>query len=384
MTAKSVLLNTFKYFRIFYLSIFLVLLFLGNNLLLAQDNDEKSLQETLQTLSQDAASSYLSPISSAFGADLNAGWFHRVPKPKKVGFTFELGFVGMGAYFPDDSKSFSTSGQFRFSENEAIKLVTEDPNTTLTYDDLNAVEQAVVDQITDEYFTVEMSGATIIGSSEENVQIKVQGKTYTVNVLGVDQNYEIEDQTVELPVAGFKELADISFMPLITPQFTLGTVFGTTATFRWLPKVILQDDLGEFTYFGFGIQHNPQVFFPQPLPVDLAVGFFTQQMDIGTLFTTKTTSFGITASKQFGIRIFNVTPYAGFMFEDAKMRVKYDFLVDLPGGGQETIPVDFELDAKNKNRLTLGVNIMLLIFNLNADYNIGQYNSFSVGLHFAI
>jgi hypothetical protein len=346
-------------------------------------NNDETLKETLQTLSKDAARSYLSPISSAFGTDLNAGWFHRAPAAKMLGFTFELGFVGMGAYFPDEAKSFTKSGQFRFSTNEAVKLVLNDPNSSLTYDDLNGVQKAVVDEITKEYFDVEMSGPTIIGSDKDNIKIVFPKKEFQ-NVGGTGADYTVVEQNIELPVKGFKELANASFMPLMTTQFKIGTIAGTNVNFRWLPKVKLQDDLGYFSYFGFGIQHNPEVFLPQPLPLDLALGFFTQRMEIGDIFTTKTTSFGITASKQFGIRIFNVTPYAGFMFENADMEVRYDYMVDLPGGQQEIIPIKFQLEGENKTRLTLGVNFMLLIFNLNADYSIGQYNSFSAGIHFAI
>jgi hypothetical protein len=367
--------------RNLFLSVFIIFIFSLS--LFAQDED-KSLKQTLQGLSEDAARSYLSPISSAFGTDLNAGWFHRVPNPSMVGFTFELGFVGMGAFFPDDSKSFSKTGQFRFNENEAIQLLRNDPNTTDTYSDLNQIERAVVDRLTDENFDVTIAGATIIGDSKDYVTITFPEHTFE-DIAGQGTSYTVEGQSVELPVAGFKELADISYMPLMSTQFKIGTLFGTDATFRWLPKVKLKEDLGTFDFFGFGLQHNPQVYLPDVVPFDYAVSFYTQTMNIGSLFKTKTTSFGINASKQFGIRIFNVTPYAGFMYETSKMEVSYDYIVQLPGGVEpEVIPINFELEGKNQTRLTLGVNVMLLIFNLNADYNIGQYDSFSVGIHFSI
>ncbi|HES60135.1 MAG: hypothetical protein JW956_12560 [Calditrichaceae bacterium] len=356
------------------------MIFIFSVTLFAQDD----LRQTLEGLSEDAARSYLSPISSAFGTDLNAGWFHRAPKPKMVGFTFEVGFVGMGAFFPDDSKSFTETGQFRFSEQEAIILLRNDPNTTDTWADLNAIEREVVSKITGEKFEVEISGATIIGDSKDYVKIKFPYQEFTD--IGAPGNHpEIQEQTIELPVAGFKELADISYMPLMSTQFKIGTVLGTDATFRWLPKVKLKDDLGTFDFFGFGLQHNPAVYLPDVIPFDYSLAFYTQTMNIGSLFKTKTTSFGINASKQFGIRVFNVTPYAGFMYETAKMEVSYDYIVQLPGGVEpEVIPINFELKGENQTRLILGVNFMLLIFNLNADYNIGQYNSFSVGVHFAI
>ncbi len=365
------------------LYVVILIIFIFSISLLAQE-DVKSLRETLEGLSEDAARSYLSPISSAFGTDLNAGWFHRVPKATVLGFTLEVGFVGMGAFFPDDSKSFTKTGQFRFSEQEAIILLRNDPNTTDTWNDLNPIEREVVQKITSQEFEVEISGATIIGDSEDYIKIIFPYQEF--NDIGSPGNHPvIQQQTIELPVAGFKELADLSYMPLMSTQFKIGTVYGTDATFRWLPKVQLKDDLGMFEYFGFGLQHNPQVYLPDIVPFNYSVSFYTQTMNIGSLFKTKTTSFGINASKQFGTRVFNVTPYAGFMYESAKMEVSYDYIVQLPGGAApEVIPINFELEGKNQTRLVLGVNLMLLIFNLNADYNIGQYNSFSVGIHFAI
>jgi len=367
--------------RSFIFSVFITLFLL--QISAAQDND-RSLRETLQLLSEDAARSYLSPVSSAFGTDLNAGWFHRAPKASILGFNLEVGFVGMGAFFPDDAKSFTKTGQFRFSNEEAIQLVVNDPNTTLTYDDLSGSQRAVVDEITSEYFDVEISGATVIGDEDNNVTILFPEREFT-NVGGTGASYTVPEQTVELPVAGYKELANKSYMPLMSTQIKIGTVYGTDATFRWLPEVRLQDDLGKFKFFGFGLQHNPAVYLPDLVPFDYSVSFYTQSMDIGTLFTTKTTAFGINASKQLGLSIFNFTPYAGFMYETAEMEVSYDYLVQLPGSTEpEVIPINFALEGKNQTRLTLGFNVMLLIFNLNADYNFGQYNSFSAGIHFAI
>lgn len=64
----------------------------------------------------------------------------------------------------------------------------------------------------------------------------------------------------------------MSALPLAAPQFSFGTVFGTMASVRFLPNVKM-GELGELSYFGFGLQHNPAVFLPIPLPVDLSAAF---------------------------------------------------------------------------------------------------------------
>ena len=45
----------------------------------AQEDDSKGegLEEMLENLSRDAGSMYIAPIVSAFGSDLNGGWFHK-------------------------------------------------------------------------------------------------------------------------------------------------------------------------------------------------------------------------------------------------------------------------------------------------------------------
>ena len=84
---------------------------------------DESLEETLEKLTGDAAAAYVAPISSAFGANLNSGWFRRAPKAATFSFNFEAGLVVMGSFFPTDADHFSVTGDFRFNEQEAEYLV---------------------------------------------------------------------------------------------------------------------------------------------------------------------------------------------------------------------------------------------------------------------
>lgn len=366
-------MNSFNQF----LSISVILILFGlllTPLHLSAQSGDRSLEETLQMLSEDAASQYLSPISSAFGTNLNGGWFHRAPSASVFGFNFELGIVAMGSVFPDEAKAFSTSGTFRFSQDEARYLVTSGGQNYP-----QQVQDELVRQITSEYYDVQIAGATIIGDPEDYITITFPG--YSASVQG--QNYSVPEQQVSLDIGGFKELAEAKMMPLAAPQLTLGTVMGTQLTFRYLPDTELEKDLGTFKYFGFGLQHNPSVYLPFSLPVDLAASFFTQNLQVGDLFKTKTFAFGLNLSRQFGFRALNFTPYSGLMLESSKMEVTYDFIVDTPTGPSAT-EINFELEGENKARLTVGFNVRLGIFNLNADYNFGKYNSLTAGFFIAI
>ncbi|MCX7612327.1 MAG: hypothetical protein N2043_12150, partial [Ignavibacterium sp.] len=98
------------------ITIFIVLLF--SSLLFSQ-----SLEETLSKITGDASKSYVAPISSAFGANLNTGWIHGAPSAKIFGIDVEIGFVAMGTFFSDENKTFSATGSFRFDSSQAEMII---------------------------------------------------------------------------------------------------------------------------------------------------------------------------------------------------------------------------------------------------------------------
>ncbi len=354
----------------------------------AQNGDGEELKEFIEGLSMDAASKYVAPIVSAFGANLNGGWFHRAPSSKIFGLNIEVGLVGMGTFYPkgEEYLSFDTSGDFQFSASQATDIVAGislDP--TLEPFRLQ-IENDLINAITGRGISVGISGATVIGDPEDYIEIAYGGEDIVIDnpLFGLPGEPEtitlpVPSDVITLPIGGFEAISDLSFLPLIAPQLSVGTVFGTRVTFRYLPSITISEELGKFKYIGFGIQHNPGVLLPTPLPLDVAVGFYTQTLEIGTLFKAKTTAFGVNASKKLGVGPINITPYAGFMLEKSNIDITYDFIVDT-----EEINVAFELEGENKSRLTLGLSVRLLMLNFNADYNIGKYNSVTVGVMFTI
>ncbi len=334
--------------------------------------EEETLEGTLNRLSQDAAAQYLNPVSSAFGANLNGAWFHRAPKPIIKGFNLEIGIVGMGAQFPTDAKTFFSEGTFRFNETQARNMVS---NQGLSQNE----EDALVDKLTQEPFNVSIAGPTIIGNPDEHIMVHFPGKTFQVN----GQDYTVPAQDIDLNIGGFRDLANANWLPLLAPQVTIGTLFGTQGTFRYLPARELQAGMGTFKYFGYGIQHNPMVWLPIDLPFDVALSYFNQKLQVGDLLTTKAHGYGINISKQLGLRALNITPYAGYFREDSRTQVTYDYTIQTPGG-LVTDRIDFEIPGENKSRISMGVNIRFVLVNLNVDYNIGTYNSITAGLFLAL
>ncbi len=380
----------------------LLLLAMCGALMISSAVYSQNLDSTLQKLAGDAARGYVGPIVSGFGSDLNGGWFHKAPASTMFGFDLEFGVVAMGTTFSASSKTFATtSNSFQFDNATAKQLVPLSvvPTTatingvtvTLTTAQRQSIQTQIANQITGATFSVGIAGPTIIGSKKDSVKINFSGlnKNFTVtNIAGVaganaTVPVNLPAKSVPIPVTGI--LDGVSVVPLAAPQLSLGTFVGTQFTFRYLPSVKINSDIGEFKYFGFGIQHNPGIWFPTPLPVDLSASFFTQKLDVGTIFSTKATAFGVNVSKRFGPGALNITPYAGFMLESSKMTFTYDYNAPVPGTTLTTKQhINFELDGENSSRIVLGLSLKLLFLNINADYNIAKYNSFTGGVMFII
>ncbi len=376
---------------IFVLAVFL---FAVNSPVAAQNGDGE-LEQKLSQLTEQAAQGYLSPVVTPIGMNLNGGWFHKAPPPKMFGLSMELGLVGMMTMIPEDTvKTFSvTDDTFRFSDTQAVELLTAagfDP-----YD--NSVGTAFFDQIKGQDFSVSIHGPNILGPSTDEIQIDFSGAdvTFIDPITLLERTETLGAGTWALGIGGLSFLEELSFVPLAAPQLSVGTVVGTRATFRYIPSVdissvppaslFLDEEFGKISYFGFGLQHNPGVFLPSPLPLDVAVAFYTQTFKIGEeFFEVSTTAYGVNASKQFGIGSVNITPYGGFMIEKSTIDIAYTYQVESLVGLPQEIPIALHLEGENKSRITVGVSVKLLLFNLNADVNIGKYNSYTFGFMFAM
>lgn len=338
----------------------------------------QSLDSTLQKLAQDAAKGYVNPISSGFGADLNSGWMYRAPQATMFGFDLDFGIVAMGALMSDENKKFSTSGSARL-DPATVNFMTNGLSN------VGGFRDSVRNRMYGANIGVSISGPTIVGSKSDSIKLSYTGAPVTVqnyDGAGHDTTLTFGNAIQATPVTGLLE--DLSILPFLAPQLSIGTVYGTKLVIRYLPDVEISKDLGTFSYFGFGIQHNPFMWIPVPEPpVDVSLGFFTQTMKVGSILETKATMFGVQASKTFGPGAINITPYVGFSIESSTMTVSYVFETPdplNPLGAKKKTPVSFELTGDNTTRLTVGLTLRLAIIKLNADYNIAKFNTISAGL----
>lgn len=337
---------------------------------------DQGLEETMGKLAQDAARAYISPIVSGFGADMNSGWFHRAPWATMFGFDLEFGVIAMGAVMEDSHRRFTSSGSFRFNYDQANDLAAQAANQS-------GIPQSQADirtAILAEEFGVNFSGPTIVGSKSDSLQLIFPGRTINVN----GSTYLLGARNFTLPVTGLLEEA--ALVPFLAPQLTIGTFLGTQLTFRYFPEVAIDEKIGKFKFTGFGIQHNPFVWLggEDALPLEVSVSYFTQNLKIGSLMDARSSSYGVNASLRLGWGFLNLTPYAGFMLESSKINWAYDYSVETSPGVFTAERVAFETEGENSSRVVLGASVKILLVNVNVDFNLAKYKTFSAGVMIVI
>ncbi len=327
--------------------------------------NSQTLEETLDNLSSSAGQAYLEPVSNAFGSNLNSGWYSGLPSPVRSKFTVKLKVVAIGTFFSDDDRDFTARGNFRFTEDQADEIVRNTSNLTPGSQQFEAAKDAILDK---EDWEVGFSGPTIVGKEGEFLVVDFPGDAS----LGLD-SYNLTVNEVE----GF--LDDLSILPQAAVQANIGTLLGTNVALRWFPEIDIED-LGKFKMFGIGFIHNFNTWFPNPLPVDIGVGFYTQTMDVGDIFESSSTQFGAYLSKTFGAAAVTFTPYLGLTTESADTKINYDYTFNAPGGISETAKIDFELEGENSFGTTVGFNLSLAVVDVIVDYKIAETNTLSGGI----
>ncbi|MFA5803252.1 MAG: DUF6588 family protein [Melioribacteraceae bacterium] len=326
----------------------------------------QSLEETLSKLSSIVGTEYVKPVISAFGSNLNSGWVSQFPSATILGFHLDIKVVAMGSFFSDDVKNFTVTDQFYFDQSQTNSILA---NSGITQS--SPGYQAAYNQIYGQPFTVTFSGPTIIGSKYQNLVVKFPGKP-SAGISAVD---------ISMPqVKGYIPEALAKIFPTATAQVTIGTVYGTNFAVRYFPDINI-GELGKFSYFGVGLIHNFGVWFPNPIPLDLAAGFFTQKLKVGSVFESNASQFGVFASKTFGF-IVSITPYVGLTIETSKTTVNYNNILTGTGGVQEKATARFELEGQNSSSAVVGFNLHLAAININADYKFAKISTASAGISF--
>jgi hypothetical protein len=346
---------------------FLLYLFISSGLLMSvQMLKAQDLNDKLSELAGIAAKPYVKPAITGFGSNLNSGWVSQLPSATPFSFHLNLKIVAMGALINSSDKTFTSSGSITLTDASITDLLSSNGVTPSSlgsqqrYNDLVSTIKATP-------FNVSFSGPTIAGDKNKFVVMQTPPKTITSDGI----TYNLAGTSVPITQAkGY--IGSLPAFPTAAPQLTIGTVFGTNLSLRFVPQVNIQN-LGKLSYTGFGIIHNPSVWFPVPLPLDLGIGYFTQKLKIGDVLQTTASQFGIYASKSF----FIFTPYVGFTSEKSNTSISYNYSTT---SSSTPSKIAFSQDGDNKAAALVGITIDLFIFKINADYKAAKIKTVSAGI----
>jgi len=202
--------------------------------------------------------------------------------------------------------------------------------------------------------TAVFSGPTVFGDTETNGYL-----------VGYMNGMEVfRDETIP-------GLVKSNYVPLVTPEVYIGGLYGLKATIRYLPEMDA-GDYGKTKYMGYGLQWSANGVV-KDLPVDVMVGFFTQQLKVGDILETNANSYFLGVSRDYAI----ATLYGGFAIESSDMSISYEY--DKDGSN-----VEFTVDGIQESRFTLGTALNLKFMKLNAEMGIGEITTYSAGLMFGM
>jgi hypothetical protein len=281
---------------------------------------QTSMEDAIKSLTGDNGKGYIQPIADLYGANMNAGWSHSA-EISRMGLHIEFDLVAMGGLVGDDQKTYKATAPTGFTPES-------------------------------------FSTATIFGTQGTVVQ--------STAAPGI--SYRAPDGVF-----------NTTLFPLFAPQLTLGNVYGTQASVRFLtiPK-IGDGQVPEVTLWGVGVRHSVSQWLPM-IPLDVAVSFNygVTTVDLtdggGRLFDYSGYAIGLQASKRFAI----LTVYGGLSTESSSMTVKYESTVPQAPG-----TIELDLEGANSFRATAGVSLGLGFFKLFADVNFGAVTHFSGGIGF--
>jgi hypothetical protein len=313
-----------------------------SHLSIAQDD----LGKQLSKVASQNAISYLSPVLSAWGADLNSGLYHSADLHDILGFDVGL---KVGAVMVK-------------GEDRVFDLVLPD-RMTFTYNGVPYLLKA------DEDYDRVISGApTALGDPN--------GKAVTVKS---NSKYSfLQGQTIFTTPGGF----DMKFAALLMPQAAVGLPFGLEVIGRFVPNTTLPDNAGKVNFIGFGIRHSIDQYIPL-CPIDISIHFMNQKLTISDMndhriLGASGIAYGIEVSKSLAL----LTVYGGYQIEHSEWDV--DLYNPDPSLSQFTdTPVTiagFHVDGKNTSRLHAGIRLLLAVINIHADYSFARQPVIAAGV----
>lgn len=281
-------------------------------------HSQSQLELTIQQFSDTEVAGYVRPLGDFFGANMNAGFYHASAIPAN-GFHFEIELVAVASIIGEQHKV---------------------------------------------YDAVLPAGFTPVGGSYK-----------TATVFG-GRGTVFRDSSSGLEYKGSDGLVRASVFPLLIPQLTIGSIFGTELVFRFMktPQLSQRWYPTKSVLLGGGFRHSISQYFSKP-QVDIAIGGFYSTFELGDVIDVQAKTITFSVGKTLSL----VTLYVGMGYEWSTMHLHYAYKGD---GGSSPRLADVTIDGANRFRATGGLLIDLQAFRIFADANFGNVEHFAGGIGF--
>ncbi len=297
----------------------------------SQQND---LSAQLKNIVGPNAITYLQPLASGLGADVNSGIYHSADLHSVLGFDIGVKF-GL-AMVPQGDRTFD----FVMPDQVRIGALTYSAGT--------------------DYDKVIPNSPTFAGPTQ-GVDVKLKsGPLAGTTIFTTPRGYNY-------PRIG-----------LFAPQAAIGLPFGIEVIGRLLPSVNL-GDAGKLNSYGFGLRYDVDQYIPF-CPVDIAVHFMTQKVTLddkssNNIMSLTGTAFGAEVSKS----LVFFTLYTGVQFEGSNLSVN-NYTYHDPQLDQDVSISGFSLKGTDKTRFLVGFRMLLTLINIHADYSFSKYPVLTAGV----
>ncbi|SDB67122.1 hypothetical protein SAMN03097699_3335 [Flavobacteriaceae bacterium MAR_2010_188] len=333
-----------------YLSILFISVF--TTVASAQEN----LDDLLAAGIQDAktfTTDYIAPAEEGVSFGINNGWFNNAKLGKKFGF--ELSLIGNISFIKDDKKDFELNindyNNVRFEDNSDSKMV-----------------------------------ATALGHNDPPQTVIV---TYDDPLFG--------NQEVELVLPTGIGSQNVNLIPTAFLQASFSIFEGTQLKARYFPRIDTEDT--KLGLYGLGIQQE----FTSWLPVDnvfpvaiSGVAAYTH-LDGSYDFTDTSVIKGANQRVETDVNTFllemvvgtklpiiNFYGGLGYITGKTKTSLLGTYIVTNGILFSEEIEDPFTINGDVSGiRATLGTNLKLGFFGINADYTMAEFDSASLGINFS-
>ena len=296
---------------------------------------------------------YIAPASEGVIFGINNGWFNNAKTPHLFGV--EISLIGNVSLIKDEKKSFVMNAadynNVRFQDGSSSKIV-----------------------------------ATALGQNNPDVTIIV---TYDDPIFG--------DQEVELTLPTGIGSSDLNFIPTAFLQASFSPLKGTQIKARYFPEVNTKDT--KLGLYGFGIQHDFTSWLPADklIPVAISGLIAYTHLDGSYDFTdssvvdgdnqrmetsVNTLLFQIIAGTR--LKIINFYGGLGYISGKSNTDLLGRYVVSNGIFSSQEIIDPFSV-KKNVSgvRATVGANLKLGFFGINADYTLAEFDNASLGINFS-